>query len=62
MTGNGRYTIAIADGANAAGFSATATAAGAQTADGDCATFGIDHLGVKSATMSGGGASPKCWY
>jgi type IV pilus assembly protein PilE len=61
-TEGGRYTIAIADGANAAGFSATATAAGAQATDGDCAAFTINHLGVKSATTSGGGASPKCWY
>lgn len=61
-TEHGRYTITIADGANAVGFSATATAAGAQTADGACATFSIDQLGVKSATGSDGGASPRCWY
>jgi type IV pilus assembly protein PilE len=60
-TENGWYTVAIANGANAAGFSATATATGTQTEDGDCATFTINQLGVKSATKSGGGASTACW-
>lgn len=60
-TENGWYTIAIANGANAAGFSATATATGAQTADGDCATFTINQLGQKTATKSGGSASTVCW-
>jgi len=60
-TENGWYTIAIANGANAAGFTATATAAGAQTADGDCATFTINQLGQKTATKSGGSASTSCW-
>lgn len=54
----GWYTIAIANGANAAGFSATATATGAQTADGDCATFTINQLGAKSAT---GNKPSVCW-
>jgi type IV pilus assembly protein PilE len=58
---NGWYTVAISNGADAAGFSATATATGAQTADGDCATFTINQLGVKSATKGGGGASTVCW-
>lgn len=58
----GRYTITIAGGANATGFSATATAVGAQAADGDCSTFTINHLGVKSATRSDGSPSPRCWY
>lgn len=60
-TENGWYTIAIGNGANAAGFRATATAAGSQAADRDCATFGINQLGVKSATRSGGTASTVCW-
>jgi type IV pilus assembly protein PilE len=54
-TENGWYTIAIANGANAAGFSATATAAGAQAADTDCATFTVNQAGAKTAT------SAKCW-
>lgn len=57
-TENGWYTIAIANGANAAGFSATATATGSQTADGDCATFTINQQGVKGAT---GKKSAVCW-
>jgi len=60
-TENGWYTVAIANGANAAGFSATATATGTQTEDDDCATFTINQLGVKSATKSGGSASTVCW-
>lgn len=60
-TENGWYTVAIANGANATTFSATATATGAQTADGDCATFTINALGVRSATNSGGSASTVCW-
>ena len=60
-TEGGWYSIAIANGANAAGFSATATATGTQTADGDCATFTINQLGQKTATKSGGGASTVCW-
>jgi type IV pilus assembly protein PilE len=57
---DGRYTIAItATGTTA--FSATATTAGMQTADGDCATFTIDSLGVRSATDRGGAAATACW-
>lgn len=57
----GWYTIAIADGANAAGFSATATANGSQTADSGCASFTVNQLGQKTAARSGGGASTGCW-
>lgn len=60
-TGNGWYTIVIADGANAAGFSATATAQGAQTADSACASLTINQLGQRTATKSGGGDSTVCW-
>ena len=59
-TGNGRYTIAITASSTTA-FSATATAAGTQTADGDCATFTIDSLGVRGATDRGGTAATACW-
>jgi type IV pilus assembly protein PilE len=58
--GAGRYTIAIT-AAGTTAFSATATAAGKQTADGDCATFTIDALGVRSATDRGGAAATACW-
>jgi len=61
-TENGWYTIAIADGANAAGYSATATAAGSQTRDAKCTSFTINQLGQKTATKSGGGdATDDCW-
>jgi type IV pilus assembly protein PilE len=60
-TENGWYTIAIANGADAANFSATATAAGAQTADTDCATFTLTAQGVRSATKNGGAVSTVCW-
>ena len=54
-TENGWYTVAIANGANAATFTATATATGTQAADTDCTSFSITALGVKTAT------STKCW-
>jgi type IV pilus assembly protein PilE len=54
-TENGWYTIAIANGANAAGFAATATAAGEQAEDTDCAAFTINQAGQKTATTT------KCW-
>ena len=54
-TEKGYYTLAIANGANAAGFSATATAAGSQAADTRCATFTITQTGAKSATNT------DCW-
>jgi type IV pilus assembly protein PilE len=59
-TENGRYEIVI-DAANTIGFSATATTAGAQTTDNDCATFTINALGVKGATDGGGSAATACW-
>jgi type IV pilus assembly protein PilE len=61
-TENGWYTIAIADGASTAAYSATATAAGSQTRDTKCASFTINQLGQKTATNSGGSdATDECW-
>jgi len=57
-TERGWYSVTIANGANAAGFSATATATGTQTADTDCATFTINQAGVRGAT---GGNPTVCW-
>ena len=54
-TDKGYYTLSIANGADAAGFSATATATGSQAADSRCATFTIDQAGTRSAT------SVDCW-
>ena len=53
-TEHGWYTLAIVDG-DAAGYSATATAAGGQADDAHCASFSIDEAGVKDAT------SDDCW-
>ena len=54
-TERGYYTLTIANGANAAGFSATATATASQAADTRCATFTIDQTGTRSATNT------DCW-
>jgi type IV pilus assembly protein PilE len=51
---NGRYAIAIT-AADAAGFSATATAVGSQAGDSRCAAFTINETGARTAT------SPDCW-
>jgi type IV pilus assembly protein PilE len=51
----GYYTIAIAAGANAAQFSATATATGGQADDTHCASFSINQAGTKGATNA------DCW-
>lgn len=53
-TENGYYAIAIG-AADAAGYTATATAAGSQAADTRCATFTITQAGTKTAT------SNDCW-
>jgi type IV pilus assembly protein PilE len=53
-TENGWYTLAI-NAADAAGFTATATATGGQAQDTDCATFTINQAAVKTAT------STNCW-
>jgi type IV pilus assembly protein PilE len=54
VTESGYYDIEI-DSADAAGFTATATAKGGQADDTHCATFMIDHTGARSAT------STDCW-
>lgn len=51
------YALTIT-GANAAGYTATATAQGSQAADTDCATFSINQLGQRTATGADGDA---CW-
>jgi type IV pilus assembly protein PilE len=53
-TVNGHFTVAIS-AANAAGFTATATAAGGQAQDSSCATFTINQAGARTATSS------SCW-
>lgn len=53
-TPGGRYALAITS-ANAAVFSATATAQGPQARDTHCAEFAIDATGAKTATNA------DCW-
>ena len=53
-TEHGRYAIAVTSG-DVAGFSATATARGAQSEDARCVTFAIDHAGARTAS------SADCW-
>jgi len=58
------YALAVAPGPGGlvAGFTATATAQGAQVADDDCQSYSINQLGTKTA-LNGGGAdnSAECW-
>lgn len=59
----GGYAITI-ESADAAGFTAAASARGAQAADTGCARFTIDALGVRrafAAPARGGGPSTSCW-
>jgi type IV pilus assembly protein PilE len=53
-TEHGHYRVAI-DAADAATFSATATAQDGQAQDSRCASFSIDQAGARSAT------SADCW-
>ena len=55
----GYYTVAVVHpGGDAQQFQATASAAGAQSGDSDCASFTINQLGVKTATDLDG---TNCW-
>lgn len=53
-TETGLYTIAVA-GADDEGYTATATATGAQAEDSHCAQFSLDETGTRAAT------SNDCW-
>ena len=53
-TEHGHYTVAI-DAADAATFSATATAQGGQAQDSRCASFTINQAGARAATNA------DCW-
>jgi type IV pilus assembly protein PilE len=54
VTESGRYLLTIT-AADAAGFTATATARGRQARDTRCAEFGIDATGARTATAE------DCW-
>jgi type IV pilus assembly protein PilE len=59
-TAEGRYRLTI-DGADAATFTASALASGAQADDRPCSLFRIDAQGARSATNAAGQAAPRCW-
>jgi len=54
-TTSGYYTITLGNNATGAAFTFTATPAGAQASDTECATFSVDNTGNQTAT------DPKCW-
>lgn len=57
---NQRYTFPVPSNLAAQTYTVTATAIGAQaTADTKCGNLSINHLGVRSASGSGGAAA--CW-
>ncbi len=53
-TKNGWYTLSITGG-DTTGYTATATATGAQAADSTCATLTVNQVGVRTATTA------SCW-
>ena len=59
-TAEGRYRLTI-DDADAATFTASALASGAQADDRHCSAFRIDARGARSATNAAGQAAPRCW-
>lgn len=56
----GYYNVTLVNGATPTQYSATVTpvAGGGQAADGECATFGINELGDKTASPS---SAATCW-
>lgn len=57
-SGEGKYTLALSNMA-ASTFTITATPAGGQAADTECANLTIDHTGVQG--ISGTGTVARCW-
>lgn len=55
---DGYYTVTLTSVNAGQGFTLTATAAGAQADDSDCASFTINHTGQKTATDAN---STNCW-
>jgi type IV pilus assembly protein PilE len=57
-TGNGYYTIALANGGNNQTFTVTAQPGAGQAGDASkCSSFVVDHLGAKTST----GSATNCW-
>jgi len=54
-TTSGYYTIALSNNTTGTAFTFTATAAGAQTGDTQCATLSVDNTGNQQAS------DPTCW-
>lgn len=57
----GRYSVALTLLGGGTGWSMTATAAGEQADDTDCATFTMTSTGARSAATSAAVSNPDCW-
>lgn len=58
----GYYAIELTPAPTAATFTVVATPQGSQTADTDCATISIDHVGNRTSTPGTAGADDNgCW-
>jgi len=57
----GFYSMSVSQNAGTTTFVITATAAGAQSADTDCASLTIDHTGRKRSYNSGATETSECW-
>lgn len=55
------YTIVMTPVAPSNTFNLTATAAGTQADDTDCASFSLNELGARTATTGGGDPTERCW-
>jgi type IV pilus assembly protein PilE len=61
ISDEGYYSIAVDTGADASGFTLTATAQGAQSDDTDCETMSLSSTGAETATAGSGGNADRCW-
>jgi type IV pilus assembly protein PilE len=62
VSAESNYRLEIATAPDGLAFEATARAASGQSDDTHCATFGIDHLGMRTARdAAGADRSMDCW-
>ena len=61
ISDEGFYSIVVDSGADASGFTLTATAQDAQLKDLDCQTMSLSSTGAKTATAGTGGDATTCW-
>lgn len=65
VSAEGYYTITVANPSCGSTvfscFTLTATTAGLQSDDTDCATLSLTHIGVKSAKKSDNSTNDQCW-